>query len=168
MKIHPVLAAKLVNQKVKYQKVTKFAQLLPLFSERIIEDEIDGLSYYKLSGFYGRLTCTWGINWYITTPTNYPKKEHKEVGFVNVYINTYSLFGEKLASFASQELHKAIPSISVHFYDAMNSTFYFLPDEAEEGLKKLEQWYVETKSKCDDYLREKRKIELQKELEKLG
>lgn len=168
MKIHPVLADKLKKQKAIYEKVTKFAELLPLFSNRIIEDELTGEEYAKLDYKFGKLPLSWNINWYTNTPTNYPQEKHTEIGFVNVYINTHSLFGDKLASFASQELGKVIPSISVHFYDRLNSTFYFLPDEAEEGLKKLEQWYVETKDKCDAYLKEQRKIELQKELEKLG
>jgi hypothetical protein len=138
-----------------------------LWDKIIIEQEYTG-RFCQLSNSYGKLPCNWGINWFTGIPINYPKKNHTELGFVSIYVNCFSLFNDNLHDFVYQELHKVIPSISVHFYDVMNSTFYFLPDEAEEGLKKLEQWYVETKGKCDAYLKEKRKIELQKELEKLG
>jgi hypothetical protein len=50
----------------------------------------------------------------------------------------------------------------------MNSTFYFLPDECEDGLQKLEAWFVETKSKCDAYLKQKRKEDLERQLKELS
>jgi len=85
-----------------------------------------------------------------------------------VYINCYALFGDKLYSFASQKLAEALTGIEVHFYDALNSTFYFLPHQAEAGLKKLEAWYVDTKTQCDTQLKKLRVEELQRELEKLS
>lgn len=138
--------------------------MLPLFQGRIISDELTGESYAVLSNHAGKLYCAWGVNWYTNTPTNYPQKSHTEVGFVNVYINSYDLFGDKLYSFASQKLGEVLPSIEVHFYDALNSTFYFLPHEAEAGLKKLEAWYLDTKAQCDAHLKKLRVEELQREL----
>lgn len=166
-KLHPTLQAKLARTKTEYQKVTAFAELLPMFSNKIIDGEFTGDNYSRICDRYGKLYLAWGVNWYTNTPTNYPKEKHSEVGFVNVYINTYSLFGDKCASFASQELGKVLPSISVHFYDGLNSTFYFLPHEAEDGLNKLESWFVETSAKCAEYLKQKRKAELERELEQL-
>lgn len=165
--LHPKLSEKLNTQRAKYEKVTAFAELLPLFSHEIIEGEFTGDTYCKLKDRFEKLYCAWGINWYTNTPTNYPAEKHSQVGFVNVYINTYSLYGENCSQFASENLGKALSEIKVHFYDGLNSTFYFLPHEAEEGLKRLEQWYIDTKSKCDEYLKQKRKAQLEKELESL-
>lgn len=166
--IAPQLIEKLAAKKAEYEKVTAFAALLPLFKDRIISEELTGESYAKLSDFAGKLYCAWGVNWYTNTPTNYPQESHSQVGFVNVYINTYSLFGDKLSSFASQKLGEVLPSIEVHFYDALNSTFYFLPHEAEAGLKKLEEWHLDTKTQCDTQLRKLRVEELKRELEGLS
>lgn len=168
MIIHPTLKKKLDEKKKKYMKVSAFAELLPMFANRIIDNEYTGEYYNKFQDYYGKLPLAWGVNWYTNTPTNYPTETHKEVGFVNVYINTYSLFGSELSNYASLELSEAIREIRCHFFDYLNTTFYFLPDEAEAGLKRLEQWYVETKSKTDAELRRQRKAALERELESLN
>jgi hypothetical protein len=165
--IHPELAAKLKLLTEKYHKVTAFAELLPMFNREIIESELTTEHFSKLAYRYGKLDLAWGANWYTNIPTNYPSETHKELGFVHVYINTYSLFGDACSDFASTELGLALPHISVHFYDALNSTFYFLPHEAQDGLDKLEDWYVSTKAKCDEYLKGKRKAALERELKEL-
>ncbi len=166
--IAPQLVEKLAATKAKYEKVTAFAALLPMFKGRIISEELTGESYAKLSDYAGKLYCAWGVSWYTNTPTNYPEQKHSQVGFVNVYINSISLFGVKLYDFASQKLGEVLPSIDVHFYDAMNSNFYFLPHEAEAGLKKLEAWYLDTKAQCDAHLKKMRVEELKRELEGLS
>lgn len=162
------LIEKLAAMKAKYEKVTAFAALLPLFQGRIISEELTGESFAKLSDYAGKLYCEWGVNWYTNTPTNYCQEKHSQVGFVNVYINSYALFGDKLSSFASRKLAEVLPSIEVHFYDALNSTFYFLPHEAEAGLRKLEEWYLDTKTQCDAQLKKMRVEELQRELGELS
>ena len=168
LKIAAPLLEKLAAMKAKYEKVTAFAALLPMFRGWIISDELTGESSAKLSDYAGKLYCAWGVNWYTNTPTNYPQEVHSQVGFVNVYINTYALFGDKLSGFSSQKLGEVLPSIEVHFYDALNSTFYFLPHEAEAGLKKLEEWYLDTKAQCDAQLKKLRVEELKRELEGLS
>lgn len=166
--LHPKLKEKLNNIHSKYEKVNSFAELLPIFSDEIINGEFTGETYCTLEYNFGKLYCAWGINWYADTPLNYPKEKHHQVGFVGVYINNMSLFNDALYQFSSEKLGEVLPEIQVHFYDQLNSTFYFLPHEAEAGLKRLEQWYIETKALCDDYLKKKRKEELQRELDKLS
>lgn len=165
--IHPALVEKLAEKKIHYENVTEFAKLLPMYSGLILANEYTESHFCKLADRYGKLNCAWGINWYTNTPTNYPHETNTESGFVNVYINTYSLFGDECSSFAGEELGKVMPSITVHFYDNLNSTFYFLPCEADEGLQKLEAWYLETKSKCDVFLKQKLKKELEQKLKEL-
>lgn len=166
--IHPELAKKLDEKKAEYEKVTAFAALLPLFEKEIIANELKADRYCRITDRRGQLHFAWGVNWQISAPTNYPAETHAEVGFVSVYINTISIFGEDCASFAHTELAKALPSIGVHFYDSWNSHFYFLPSEAEAGLNRLEAWYLETKSKCDAYLKQKRKEDLERQLKELS
>lgn len=166
-KIHPTLVAKLKDTQKLYEKVTAFAELLPPFSEKIIDQEYTIDQYCNLGNYYGKLPLSWGIKWLSLIPTNYPKPNHNEVGFVNIYINCTCLFGDDCYHFAHTELDKILPTIECHFYDSLNTNFYFLPHEAEEGLKKLELWYNETKSKCAEYLKQKRKAELERELEEL-
>lgn len=168
MKIHQTLLDKLARTKKQYEKVTAFAKLLPMFEKQIIEGELTPERYCKLSDRHGKLYCAWGINWYTNTPTNYPKEEHSEVGFVNVYINCHSLFGDQCYTFGHIELGKILSDIKVHFFDSSNTAFYFLPEEAEDGLNKLEAWSVETHSKCDAYLKQKRKAELERQLKELS
>lgn len=168
LSIHPALNEKLIKQKKLYVKVTEFAKLLPSFEETIIENEFTADKYCRLGYHHGKLPLDWNINWYTNTPTNYPKEKLTEVGLVNVYINCMSLFGDNCYQFGHQELTKVLPEIKVHFYDHWNSTFYFLPEEARDGLDKLEQWYISTKEKTQEYLKNKRLEELRLELEKLG
>lgn len=161
--IHPALVNKLKEQEEEYVKVTAFAELLPMFSSKIIENEHNGERYCKLGSTYGKLYYPWDINWFTNRPTNYPE-DQCQTGFVSVYINTITLFGDKLSTFASGELGKVVPTIKVHFYDHWNSTFYFLPDEVTEGLQKLSDWFVDTKTKCDAQLKKIKKEELERQL----
>lgn len=166
-KIHPKLALKLSNDKEKYKKVTAFAKLLPMYEDVIIGNEYTGECFCKLSNHYDKICFDWGINWYVNTPTNYKKEITDKIGFVSVYINCIVLFGESMYSFAQQELSKTIPNIKVHFYDVYNTTFYFLPSEVEEGLFKLNEWFISVKSKQDEYLKQKKIKKLEEQLLKL-
>ena len=166
--IHPQLEQKLNETRAKYKKVTAFSKLLPMFAKTIIFDELTGEDFSQLAYRHKKLYLAWGINWYTNTPTNYPTKNHSEVGFVCVYINCISLFGDDLYTFAHEQLFELLPNIQVHFYDNLNSTFYFLPSEVEVGLDKLNEWYENMLLQCDAYTKKKRKAELERQLEELS
>lgn len=168
IKIHPTLQEKLLKTKEDYIKVTAFAELLPMYSTEILRNEAKGDRFFQLSSYHKKIYAAWGINWYTNVPNNYPAKTSEHEGFVNIYINCMSLFGDELYGFAHETLADALCGIKVHFYDRMNSTFYFLPEEAEEGLDKLNDWYISTKEKTDSYLKQIRKEKLQSELDKLN
>ena len=104
MKIHPKLAEKLKEKKKEYEKVTAFAEKLPLYADKIISNEYTGLSYITLSQRYKTLPLAWGINWTLSKPTNYYHDSFQS-GLVCVYVNTYSLFDD-LSSETSTELTK--------------------------------------------------------------
>lgn len=169
-KIHPTLATKLLQQKKKYEKITAFAELFPQYSRNILDYESTGESYFKLTERHKSLYLAWGACWQVSPPTNYPEDQldSKPFGLVSVYINVISLFGDSVPhSFGHSSLGDVLKGIKVHFYDSWNSTFYFLPEELEEGLDKLNDWYVDTKAKIEPYLKQKRKEELEKQLKEL-
>jgi len=167
-KIHSVLLKDIEEIKEHYTKVTEFAELLPIYSEVILNKKLTGDNYCELANRYKQLYADWGIKWYIQTPANYPELTSKHKGFVTIYINCMALFGDDIYHMAYKELHDTLPSIKVHFYDVLNSTFYFLPEEAEEGLEKLNNWYLRVKEKSSEFLKQQRKLKLQAELDKLN
>jgi hypothetical protein len=167
-KMHPKLQQELTDKAVTYHKVSEFARLLPLFEGKIISEKLTGDEYCELGDQYKSIPLAWGINWCTNTPTNYPYPKCEYCGLVDVYISTTHLFSSELRSFASTELGLILPDITVHFYDALNTTFYFLPEEVEEGLEKLNNWYVKTKEKQNVYLRAQKKKELEDQLKKLS
>ena len=167
-KMHPKLQQELTDKAITYHKVSDFVRLLPLFEEIIIRHELTGDEYCNLADHYKSIPLDWGINWYTNTPCNYPYPKHSYSGLIKVYISTTRLFTPKLGSFALAELELTLPDIKVHFYDALNTTFYFLPEEVEEGLEKLNNWYVKTKEKQNVYLRAQKKKELEDQLKKLN
>jgi hypothetical protein len=109
----------------------------------------------------------WGINWGVNRPTNYPEDQPCEIGLVNVYINCMSLFHDNLYSFAHSELDKTVGKIKCYFYDDLNSTFYFKPDEVEAGLDAIVEWYNSTKAQADLQLKEIKRKELERQLKEL-
>jgi hypothetical protein len=167
-KIHPKLVEKLKQTRIKYAKVSAIAERIPLFAENIINNEIDGDSYCRLADRFGQLYCAWGINWQTYRPLNYPEARGFPGAYVVVYINAMALFPEDCYHFATTELGKILPLIKVDYYDNLNSTFYFLPEEVDEGLQKLEAWYIQTQSQCAEYRKTQRKAELLRELEDLA
>ena len=167
-KIHPELQAELKKIKDDYSKVTSLAKALPLFAESIISQKITGDSYHKFTERYKTLPLAWGICLQKNKPTNYPEgKEHPKEGLICVYINCMNLFKDDLYYFSNSKLNEAVSGIKVHFFDNLNSTFYFKFDELEEGLEKLHLWYTEVKSLAHAEFKRQKKLELEKQLKEL-
>jgi hypothetical protein len=167
-KIHPKLKLKLDTSKKEYQKVTAFAEVLPLFADYIIDREIKGDRYCELGQKYKQLYFSWGINWGVNRPTNFPEDQEYHEGLVNVYINCISLFHDDIYHVAQKELWEAMKDIPCYYTDVLNSTFYFKPNEIEVGLEALNAWYIKVKESTQDYLKEQKRKKLLKELEQLN
>lgn len=166
MKIHPKLTEKLKEKKKEYELVTAFAEKLPLYADEIIFSEYDGLSYVQLAYRYKTLSLDWGINWTLYKPTNYYHDSFQS-GLISVYVNSYSLFGD-ISSEVDTELTKEFSnSDNIYFIDWLNSTFYVTPEQLEEFLERLHNWYVLCKSKADTIHKEQKVKELRKQLEQL-
>ena len=55
---------------------------------------------------------------------------------------------------AQAKLNEHMQDTPVYFYDGWNSTFYFKPNEIENGLEDLRGWYLDTKANIDAFLKE--------------
>lgn len=165
--IHPELEERLYQMHKKFEKVTSFAKLLPLYSNEIISKEYTGDTYCSLSNHYKNMYFPWDIAWQTHKPTNFPDDRTYEEGTICIYVNCMSLFSEAVYHMARDKLIEHMKDIPVYFYDGWNSTYYFKPHELEVGLEALNNWYLDTKSNVETYLKEKRRKELQAELEKL-
>lgn len=165
-KIIAELETKLANKRKKYEKVTKLVELLPMFKDRIISNEITGDRFEELASHYKGVYFAWGVNLGVNEPTNY-EAEYKGQLHVSVYCNCISMFGEDLYNYANRTMHEAMKDVPMFHNDAMNSTFYFEPHQVEYGLDAIVAWYNEVKAKGDIILKQKRKEELERQLKEL-
>lgn len=165
--MHPSLKTKLLNYNKKLLEVDKFAKLLPLFADQIISEELVGDEYCQLSNRHANLYFPWGINWIITRPTNLPKEVTEHEKTVGVYINCYTLFPDELYYHAHDKLRDRMQTVPCYWFDALNTTFYFLPEQVETGLNALLEWYNDVKQSANEFLKNKKRQELLEQLQKL-
>jgi len=166
--MHPKLQEYLDNLAIRFEKVSAFAELLPMYADTIIENHYEGNSYHSLGNRYKDMYFAWDISWYVNKPTNFPDERTYEEGVVCIYINCMQIFGEALYHMAHEKRRVHMKDVPVYYYDISNSTYYFKPHELEGGLEALHVWYLDNKASADAYLKEKRRKELQAELEKLN
>lgn len=166
-KLHPTLQNRLEETRKRYKQVTLFAEKLPVFAEQIISSEYTGDEYCSLARYYKGMYFNWDINWRVHRPANYPENQPCEIGLVDVYINCMSLFHDDVHAFAHSELDKTVGKIKCYFYDDLNSTFYFTPDEVEAGLDAIVEWYNSTKAQVEIVLKEIKRKELERQLKEL-
>jgi hypothetical protein len=162
--IHPELQTALLNKAKEYKNCTEFSALLPLFSKRILRDRVEGNEYCQLDGWYKETYFAWGINWHTTKGGNHPKELPMPQGLVNIYINCSSMFGGDVFSETNASVNKLATEIECYYYDDLNSSFYFLPEQLEDGLDKINDWYVATKGSIEGILKQKKIEKLQAEL----
>lgn len=168
MSIHPTLQKRLQLKRLQYDTVTKFAELLPLYADTIIEKEFSGNEYCQLASHYKDMYFPWGINWTVNKPTNFPDTRVLDGPSICVYINCISLFGDLLYYFAQKRLYEDMKYVPAWFVDDLNSTWYFKPEELENGLEALNAWYNSIKAEGASHLKEMKRKQLEAELEKLN
>jgi hypothetical protein len=162
--IHPELQTALVNKAKEYKDCTEFAALIPLFSKSIIRDKNDGNNYYKLADRYKETYFAWGINWQTNKGYNHPKDLPMPRGLINIYINCINMFVEDVYTETNSSINKLATEVDCYYYDGLNSSFYFLPEQLEAGLDKINDWYVTTKGSIEGILKQKKIEKLQAEL----
>jgi hypothetical protein len=74
------------------------------------------------------------------------------------------MFGDAVYEETNASINKLATEIECYYYDDLNSSVYFLPDQLEAGLDKINDWYVETKGSIEGILKQKKIARLQAEL----
>jgi hypothetical protein len=74
------------------------------------------------------------------------------------------MFGDDVYSETNASVDKLAKEIDCYYYDYLNSSFYFLPEQLEAGLDKINDWYVTTKGSIESILKQKKIEKLQAEL----
>lgn len=165
--MHPRLQLKLASYEQKLQEVDAFAKRLPLFAEQIIANELSPDCYQSFAHRYKNLPLSWGVNWYVNRPTNLPDEVQDHPSTVNVYINCMSLFHDDVYHMVRTELEERMQTIACYWYDDLNSTWYFLPEQAEHGLNVLSSWYNDMKTQESKMINDLKIKALKKQLEEL-
>jgi hypothetical protein len=162
--ISPELQEKLVSKVKNYKACTEFSKLLYLFKSTIIREGITGECYYTLADRYKQTYFAWGINWQVTKGVNHPENLPMPRGLINVYINCFSMFGDEVYNETNASINELAKVVNCYYYDELNSSFYFLPEQLENGLKFINDWYVKTKGSIEGILKQKKIAKLQAEL----
>lgn len=162
--IHPELQKKLLYSVKEYKDCTEFAALIPLFAKQIIESEATGEEYFRLADRYKQTYFAWGINWQTDKGVNHPESLPMPRGLINIYINCISMFGDDVYCETNKTINELGEVIDCYYYDALNSSFYLLPEQIEAGLELINDWYVKTKGSIDGILKQKKIAKLQAEL----
>lgn len=166
--IHPELLGQLVSKVNEYKEITEFAELIPLFSGKIINDELTGKSYCKLADRYKQTYFAWGINWQTNKAVNHPENLPMPRGLINVYINCMHMFCDEVYDETRASIDELANVVNCYYYDGSNSTFHFLPSQLETGLELINTWYVKTKGSIEGSLKQKKIAKLQAELDSLS
>lgn len=167
--LHPILQQEIENIRLDFEKITAFANKLKVFENQIIGCRVNGESYCTFTHYHKNVYFPWGINWQTNIPINF-ESDRGHTNFepsVSVYINCLSMFGEKAYTYARKSLTELENKISCYYYDSLNTTFYFSPEEAEEKLDLIVEWCTNVQKEVTAILAEARRAELLKELEKL-
>jgi hypothetical protein len=165
--MHEKLKNKLNSYKKKLMAVDEFAKLLPLFENKIISEELVADQYCKLGDRHKNMYFHWDINWCPNRPINLPKEVTEHEKTVCVYINCLTIFHDDLYYYAQDKLFDRMRTVPCYWFDTLNTTFYFLPEQVETGLNALVEWYGDVREHSDEFLKKKKKEELLQALEEL-
>jgi hypothetical protein len=162
--IHPELQTALLKIAKEYKNCTDFAALIPLFSKSILSNKVEGNEYCQLAYRYKETYFAWGINWQTNKACNHPKDLPMPRGLINIYINCMYMFGDSVYKETNSSINKLGSEIECYYYDDLNSSFYFLPEQLKAGLDKINNWYVKTKGSIEGILKQEKIEKLQAEL----
>ena len=158
--------------KNKMIEAEKFAERLPLFKDYILKHKINDRSNISHLGekvldvYLGQAIrlCNYS-EIYLGTPTNYNGKPIS-IPLVVFYINRYSMFGDDFYDNIDKDLNESVKDL-VYFYDSINGKYYVTEENLEEFCSKLSIWYKLALAKNKQFVAQKKKEKLLKELKNL-
>lgn len=167
MNIRPEYEKELEDLRIKMLDAQKFAEMFPCFSEKILKNKWGNRTTGKIDDSYGGLYFAWGINRFFYKDrgniTNY-RGDFSPLFLWKVYINELSIFGEVYTDTGIDDIKN---TVDLFFYDALNCTFYATDKQIVPLLDALAEWYSKAKVINNEYINERKKSELRKQLQKL-
>lgn len=158
--------------KNKMIEAEKFAERLPLFKDYILKNKINNrnnvshLGEKVLDVYLGQAIRLYNYSEiYLGTPTNYNGKPIS-IPLVVFYINRYSMFGDDFYDNIDKDLNESVKDL-VYFYDSINGKYYVTEENLEEFCNKLSIWYKLALAKNKQFVAQKKKEKLLKELKNL-
>ncbi len=158
--------------KNKMIEAEKFAERLPLFKDYILKNKINNrnslshLGEKVLDVYLGQAIRLYNYSEiYLGTPTNYNGKPIS-IPLVVFYINRYSMFGDDFYDNIDKDLNESVKDL-VYFYDSINGKYYVAEENLEEFCNKLSIWYKLALAKNKQFVAQKKKEKLLKELKNL-
>ena len=151
----------------------EFAERFPLFKNYILKNKITNtgrnvtqLGDKVLDVYIGQeiRLCNYSEN-FKGTPTNYNGKPIS-IPLIVFYINRYSMFGDDFYDNIDKELDASVDDL-VYFYDSINNKYYVTEENLEEFCSKLSIWYKLALAKNKQFVAQKKKEKLLKELKNL-
>ena len=150
----------------------KFAERLPLFKDYILKNKINNrnnvsqLGEKVLDVYLGQAIRLYNYSeTYLGTPTNYNGKPIS-IPLIVFYVNKYSMFGDNFYDEIIKDLNESVKDL-VYFYDSINSKYYIVEENIEEFCNKLSIWYSLALAKNKQFVAQKKKERLLKELKNL-
>lgn len=158
--------------KNKMIEAEKFAERLPLFKDYILKNKLNNrnnvshLGEEVLDVYLGQAIRLYNYSEiYLGTPTNYNGKPIS-IPLVVFYINRYSMFGDDVYDNIDKDLNESVKDL-VYFYDSINGKYYIAEENLEEFCDKLSIWYKLALAKNKQFVAQKKKEKLLKELKNL-
>ena len=158
--------------KNKMIEAEKFAERLPLFKDYILKNKINNrnnvshLGEKVLDVYLGQAIRLYNYSEiYLGAPTNYNGKPIS-IPLVVFYINRYSMFGDDFYDNIDKDLNESVKDL-VYFYDSINGKYYVTEENLEEFCSKLSIWYKLALAKNKQFVAQKKKEKLLKELKNL-
>ncbi len=155
--------------KNKMIEAEKFAERLPLFKDYILKNKINNrnnvshLGEKVLDVYLGQAIRLYNYSEiYLGTPINYNGKPIS-IPLVVFYINRYSMFGDDFYDNIDKDLNESVKDL-VYFYDSINGKYYVTEENLEEFCNKLSIWYKLALAKNKQFVAQKKKEKLLKEL----
>jgi hypothetical protein len=166
-KLRPEYKQEMMDLEQKMLDAQEFAEQFPVFADRILQYKFSKDFTGEIHNLYKGLRFGWGIKrWFYREKqniTNYRGDFSPQYLWV-IYINQVDIFGD---DYKDTDIGEISRIIDVFFFDHLNTTFYATDNQIMPLLDALADWYAESKVINDEYRKEKKKLELLAQLERL-
>lgn len=127
----------------KMKAAAVFAEKLPIFADKIMENRFDGSEeWVEYANRYKDIPLAWGVNRGFYSPDNrrdITNRKGEYTGYLfNIYVNSINLYDLH----EDFNLYESLKGVDIFFTDTSNSTFYVIDENIEPFLEALNVWYL--------------------------